>query len=150
MSSLFRAVLMVSTLLSIAACTNKPIVTPDRTLAAPLQADHEQMKHAILTTLIERQWSVQRVGADKVQAEITVREKHVEIDIPYTADHYQIRYRDSREMSYADGKINKNYNRWVRLLDKGILRELRDKQAQAAAQALSKGAAATSIPHAAQ
>jgi hypothetical protein len=151
MPSLLRASLIVLTLLSVAACTSKPLVTPDRTLPATLHADHEQMKQAILTTLVKRKWSVQRVGPDLVQAEITVRgQYHAEIDIPYTADHYQIKYRDSRELSYKDGKIHKNYNRWVRLLDKGILRELRDDQAETTAKNMANGVTPQGITQAAQ
>ncbi|HEY0290077.1 MAG TPA: hypothetical protein VGC62_24225 [Pseudomonas sp.] len=140
MSSLLRASLIILALLSTAACTSKPIVTPNREVPATLQPDQAQMKQAILTTLVKRKWSVQRVSPDLIQAEITVRNQyHAEIDIVYTATHYQIKYRDSREMSYADGKIHKNYNRWVRLLDKGILRELRDNKAQATAHSMANG-----------
>ncbi|MFK3972178.1 hypothetical protein ACI2KS_15775 [Pseudomonas sp. NPDC087358] len=147
MSSLLRASLIILALLSTAACTSKAVVTPDRTLATNLHADQEQVKQAILTTLVKRQWSVQRVGPDLVQAQITVRGQfHAEIDIPYTADHYQIRYRDSREMNYKDGKIHKNYNRWVRLLDKGILNELRDAQAKVTAKNLANGVATDAMP----
>jgi len=142
MPSLLRAALIVLALVSVTACTNKRLVTPDRTLPATLHADHEKTQQAILTTLVKRKWEVQRVSPDLVQAQITVRgQYHAEIDIPYTADHYQIKYRDSRELNYKDGKIHKNYNRWVRLLDKGILRELRDEQAKATAHSLSTGAA---------
>jgi predicted small lipoprotein YifL len=150
MPSLFRAVLMFLALLSVAACTSKPLVTPDRTVPADLHADYEKTKQAILTTLVKRKWEVQRISPDLIQAQITVRGQfHAEIDIPYSADHYQIKYRDSRELNYKDGKIHKNYNRWVRLLDKGILRELRDDQAKATARSLANGAA-QSVPQAVQ
>lgn len=140
MPSLLRASLIVLALLATAACTHKPLVTPDRTLPDTLHANQEQMKQATLTTLVKRNWSVQRIEPNRVQAEITVRGQfHAEIDIPYSADHYQIKYRDSRELNYKDGKIHKNYNRWVRLLDKGILRQLQDKQAEATAQHLANG-----------
>ena len=140
MPFLFRASLVVIALLSVTACTNKPVVTPDRTLPATLHVNQEQMKKAILTTLVRREWSVQRVSPGLVQAEITVRGQfHAEIDIPYTADHYQIRYRDSRELGYVDGKIHRNYNRWVQLLDQGILRELNDDPAKTTEKYMTNG-----------
>ena len=78
-----------------------------------------------------------------MQAHITVRgQYHAEIDIPYSADHYRIQYRDSSGLDYKDGKIHKNYIRWVRLLDKGILRELKDHQNEQTAQQLSQSALA--------
>lgn len=98
------------------------------------------MKQAILTTLVKRKWSVQRVNPSQIQAEITVREKfHVEIDINYSTSGYTIAYRDSSGMDYKDGKIHKNYIRWVRLLDRGILRELRDHDAESTARAIGVG-----------
>ncbi|BCQ58832.1 hypothetical protein PBOI14_05820 [Pseudomonas sp. Boi14] len=115
-------------------------------LPATIQADQEQVKQAILKNLVARKWTVQRISPELIQAEITVRQQfHAEIDIQYSASYYKIVYRDSRDMDYKDGKIHKNYIRWVRLLDKGILRELRDNQNERAAQQLSD-AAAKSFP----
>ena len=64
------------------------------------------------------------------------------IDIPYSANHYRIQYRDSSGLDYKDGKIHKNYIRWVRLLDKGIVRELKDHQNERTARQLSESALA--------
>ncbi|MGE7960042.1 hypothetical protein ACQKQA_26400 [Pseudomonas sp. NPDC089530] len=148
MSSLLRATLIVLALLSTAACTSKRMYTPERVVPATIHADHEEMKQAILKNLVARGWSVQRVGPELVQAEITVREKyHVEIDIQYAPTHYKILYRDSSGMNYKDGKIHKNYIRWVRLLDKGILRELKDNQNERTAQQLSRAAQAMPAPN---
>ncbi|WP_397457794.1 hypothetical protein AB3464_18810 [Pseudomonas asplenii] len=138
--SLFRVALITLALLTTAGCTSKKIITPTRTVTPQIQASQEQMKQAILTTLVKRKWSVQRVNPSQIQAEITVREKfHVEIDINYSASGYTIAYRDSSGMDYKDSKIHKNYIRWVRLLDKGILRELRDHDAESTAHAIGVG-----------
>ncbi|AZC22169.1 MULTISPECIES: hypothetical protein [Pseudomonas] len=138
MSSLLRATLIVLALLGTAACTSKPMYTPNRNIPATIQADHEQVKQAILKNLVARKWTVQQIGPDLIQADITVRQQfYAKIDIQYSASHYKIVYRDSRELDYKDGKIHKNYIRWVRLLDKGILRDLRDGQNQRTAQQLS-------------
>lgn len=146
MSSLFRATLIVLALLSVTACTSKRMYTPNRVISATIQADQEQVKQAILKNLVARKWTVQRISPELIQAEITVREQfHAEIDIQYSASYYKIVYRDSRDLDYKDGKIHKNYIRWVRLLDKGILRELRDNQNERTAQQLSD-AAAKSFP----
>lgn len=146
MSSLFRATLILLALLSTAACTSKPMYTPNRVIPTTIQASQEQVKQAILKNLVARKWTVQRISPELIQAEITVREQfHAEIDIQYSASAYKIVYRDSRDLDYKDGKIHKNYIRWVRLLDKGILRELRDNQNERTAQQLSD-AAAKSFP----
>jgi predicted small lipoprotein YifL len=148
MSSLLRATLMVLALLSTVACTSKPLYTPSRVIPASIHADQEQVKQSILKNLVARKWTVQRISPNLIQAEITVRETfHVEIDIDYSATDYKIVYRDSRGMDYKDGKIHKNYIRWVRLLDKGILRDLRDKQNERTAQQLSDAAQASPAPN---
>jgi len=142
MSSLLRVALVTLALLSMAGCTSKPIVNPSRTLAPEVQASQEEVKQAIVTALTKREWSVQRVNPGQVQAEITVREKfHVEIDINYSASGYTIAYRDSSGMGYQDGKIHKNYLRWVRFLDQDILAELRAHHDQPTARAMGVGEA---------
>ena len=138
MSSLLRATLLALAVLTLTACTSKPVYNPSRTLPPTVHTDQEQMKQAIIKTLTARKWSVQRIDPNKIQAEITVRNQfHAEIDIDYSATDYRIVYRDSRALNYKDGKIHKNYNRWVKLLDKGILRELRGDQADMTAQHLA-------------
>ena len=144
MTYLLRATLIALALLSTVACSSKRLLTPDRTLPVTLKTDRAQMQQAIVKTLVARQWTVQQITPNRVQAQITVRgQYHAEIDIPYSADHYRIQYRDSRGLAYKDGKIHKNYIRWVRLLDKGILRELKDHQNELTARQLSESALAT-------
>lgn len=142
MSSLLRAALVTLALLTLAGCTSKPIVNPSRTLTPEVQASQDEVKQAIVTALTKRKWSVQRVNPDQVQAEITVREKfHVEIDINYSAGGYTIAYRDSSGMGYQNGKIHRNYLRWVNLLDQDILAELRAHHEQPTARAIGVGEA---------
>ena len=142
MSYLLRVTLIALALLSTMSCSSKPMQTPDRTLHASIHADRAQMQQAIVKSLVGRGWTVQKITPDLVQAQITVREQyHAEIDIPYSASHYQIIYRNSSGLDYKDGKIHKNYIRWVRLLDRDIVRDLKDKQNERTAQQLSEAAA---------
>lgn len=43
-----------------------------------------------------------------------------EVRITYTATSYDIKYDSSLNLQASGGKIHKNYNRWVRNLDKDI------------------------------
>ncbi|MBK5538597.1 hypothetical protein JFV28_15360 [Pseudomonas sp. TH05] len=148
MSSLLRATLIVLALLTTVSCTSKRMYTPNRVIPATITADQDQVKQAILKNLVARKWEVQRISPGLIQAQITVRQEfHAEIDIEYSASFYKIVYRDSRDLDYKDGKIHKNYIRWVRLLDKGILRELRDNQNERTAQQLSDAAQAIPAPN---
>ena len=141
MTYLLRATLIALALLSTVACSSKRLLTPDRTLPVTLKTDRAQMQQAIVKTLVARQWTVQQITPNRVQAQITVRgQYHAEIDIPYSADHYRIQYRDSSGLDYKDGKIHKNYIRWVRLLDRDIVRDLKDNQNERTAKQLSEAA----------
>ncbi|ARB31136.1 hypothetical protein HX787_16270 [Pseudomonas tolaasii] len=126
MSSLLRATLITLALLTTAGCTSKPVLNTQHELAANPQASEEKMKQVIVTALQKREWSVQRLSPQLVQAEITVRGQfYAAIDIRYTRNSYAITYRDSRDLGYKDGKIHRNYNRWVSMLDRDILAALR-------------------------
>lgn len=141
MNYFLRATLIALALLTTVSCSSKRMLTPDRTLHASIQTDRAQMQQAIVKTLVARGWTVQKITPQLVQAQITVRgQYHAEIDIPYSANHYQIVYRDSSGLDYKDGKIHKNYIRWVRLLDMGIVRDLKDNQNERTARQLSEAA----------
>lgn len=122
MSSLLRATLITLALLTTAGCTNKPVLNTQHDLPATAQLSEEKIKQVIVAALQKREWTVQRLSPQLVQAEITVRNQfHAEIDIRYTRNSYAITYRDSRDLGYKDGKIHRNYNRWVSMLDRDIM-----------------------------
>ena len=141
MNYFLRATLIALALLTTVSCSSKRMLTPDRTLHASIQIDRAQMQQAIVKTLVARGWTVQKITPQLVQAQITVRgQYHAEIDIPYSTNHYQIVYRTSSGLDYENGKIHKNYIRWVRLLDKGIVGELKNNQNERTARQLSESA----------
>ncbi|MCU1721990.1 hypothetical protein [Pseudomonas sp. 5P_5.1_Bac1] len=126
MSSLIRAALMGLVLIGLAGCTSKPLLTPKELLVVGHTYSHEEIKKAILTGAAERGWTVRNIGDEVIQADILVRNMYyARVDITYSLSNYRIDYRDSREMDYRDGKIHRNYNRWVKNLDKSILRALK-------------------------
>ncbi|WDU61887.1 hypothetical protein LRS56_24385 [Pseudomonas poae] len=127
MSSLLRATLITLALLTTAGCTSKPILNTQHELPANAQVSEEKMKTVIINALQKREWTVQRLSPQLVQAEITVRNQYyAAIDIRYTRNSYAITYRDSRDLGYKDGKIHRNYNRWVSMLDRDIMASLRN------------------------
>ena len=126
MSSLLRVTLITLALLVTAGCTSKPILNTQHDLPADAQVSEEKMKTVIVNALQKRDWTVQRLSPQLVQAEITVRNQYyAAIDIRYTRNSYAITYRDSRDLGYKDGKIHRNYNRWVNNLDSDIMAGLR-------------------------
>ncbi|OIN43586.1 hypothetical protein BLL37_18370 [Pseudomonas azotoformans] len=136
MSSLLRVTLITLALLVTAGCTSKPILNTQHDLPANAQVSEEKMKMVIVNALQKREWTVQRLSPQLVQAEINVRNQYyAAIDIRYTRNSYAITYRDSRELGYKDGKIHRNYNRWVSMLDRDIMAGLRNNGADGAGAA---------------
>ncbi|WP_443693734.1 hypothetical protein [Pseudomonas sp.] len=126
MSSLLRATLITLALLTSAGCTSKPVLNTQHDLPASAQVSEEKVKQVIVAALQKREWTVLRQSPQRVQAEITVRNQYyAAIDIRYTRNSYAITYRDSRDLGYKDGKIHRNYNRWVSMLDRDIMAGLR-------------------------
>ena len=105
-------------------------VSYDMSATAQKKLTKKQMHDAIYRACVARGWTPRDAGPDAIEAELTVRGKHhVVVSIAYTAAHYDIRYKDSRNMNYrpnADGvsTIHPNYNKWVSTLDHDIRKQL--------------------------
>ncbi|EFB3613888.1 hypothetical protein GKK49_03160 [Escherichia coli] len=80
----------------------------------------EQVKKAILKAGVERKWIMSEVGQGIIKARQQSRDHSAEIRINYTASSYDINYENSQNLQASGGQIHKNYNRWVRNLDKDI------------------------------
>ena len=69
----------------------------------------DQVKTAILKAGIQRQWVMSEAGPGIIKAR----------KVP-PATSYDTKYDSSLNLQASGGKIHKNYNRWVRNLDKDI------------------------------
>ncbi|MNF96521.1 hypothetical protein D3C84_793150 [compost metagenome] len=125
MNRLARTLLLSLALVGVAACSSKPVQNIEQTAPASSVRSDAEMQKAIVSALNQRGWQVQRIDSDQVLAKITVRGRHeAEITIPYSATQFGIQYRHSRGLDYQDGKIHRNYNKWVILLRDNILQNL--------------------------
>ena len=79
-----------------------------------------QVKNAILKAGAQRQWIMNDAGPGVIKARQQNRDHVAEVRINYTATGYTINYDNSLNLQAANGKIHKNYNRWVNNLDKDI------------------------------
>ncbi|QED65501.1 hypothetical protein FTV95_19180 [Escherichia coli] len=75
---------------------------------------------AILKAGVERKWIMSEAGQGVIKARQQSRDHSAEIRINYTASSYDINYENSQNLQASGGQIHKNYNRWVRNLDKDI------------------------------
>ena len=85
----------------------------------------DQVKEAILVACKSRGWSPIVKSYGVIEASISVRTKHqAVIKITYTAENINIHYVSSENLKYSNGKIHRNYNKWISLLYSSIKQQL--------------------------
>lgn len=94
----------------------------DTPVAYNLQS--KQVKLAIMQAASNRGWVVEEVSANELNAKLHVRSHYAEVKIPYNEKFYSIIYLNSENLKADDGKIHRNYNRWVNNLNVDIKRQL--------------------------
>ena len=105
MSRFNRIALLALLVLGITACTSKPVVNIENSAPPAAVKGQDDMRRAILTALQRRQWTVESADQGQILASVTRRSHQAKVTIPYTASTYSIRYRDSRNLDYRNGKI---------------------------------------------
>ncbi|MCL2916446.1 hypothetical protein L2725_22170 [Shewanella corallii] len=111
-------------LTSVTACGRMQPVKNVQSAPVTFNLTLEQVKTAILQSGIDRGWVMKEVSPGVIRAEIFVRSHHAVVDIDYNDKSYSINYVTSDNLKYANGKIHRNYNRWVNNLDVDIKRAL--------------------------
>lgn len=109
--------------LSSSAASAAPVVNyEDQPVAASLTAD--QVKKGIMKAGKKRGWTVKETGPGELTAMISVRTHTATVTIPYSSTSYSILYKDSTNLKYKNGKIHRNYNKWITFLKTDIDLEL--------------------------
>jgi hypothetical protein len=96
---------------------------PIRAQELPLR----EIRNAIIDAAYSRKWRIQEIGRRQLRATYSPRKSTAVVIITYDHKYYSIAYHDSRYLQYGGGLIHRNYNRWVRNLDRDIQRRLREK-----------------------
>ena len=127
-----RLLLLALTTLGLLACNStQPLLSVHQPVPATAPALQEQqlMQRTLVSALVRRKWQVEQTLPNQVLAKIELRgEQSASIAIDYDASGYDIRYRDSQNMDYADGQIHKRYNGLVKKLNRTIAQEMRFAQ----------------------
>ena len=84
----------------------------------------KQVKMAIMQAATNRGWIVEEVASGELNAKLHVRSHYAEVQIPFNSKFYSILYLNSDNLKAEDGKIHRNYNRWVNNLNVDIKRQL--------------------------
>ncbi|AYO14453.1 hypothetical protein D0812_08560 [Vibrio owensii] len=118
---LFISVLL--TLLLVGCGRVQPVMNVEDTPVA-YDLQNKQVKAAIVQSATKRGWTIEETSPSLLIAKINVRSHFAEVEIPYSNKYYSIIYLNSVNLKASDGKIHRNYNRWVNNLNVDIQRAL--------------------------
>jgi hypothetical protein len=123
-----RHAVLLTLAVSIAACRTAPINQPEihlTTLAAASKLTEGQIADAIQRGGKARGWEMAAAGPGHITGTLRVRDKHLAVtDISYSKTQIRIAYKSSEGLSYGDGKIHRNYNKWVEQLADSIRKQI--------------------------
>jgi len=140
MTSHLRPLTLAFVVLTLTACSRiQPIVTVDQQVPTHAQAlqSAESLQPALIRALLRCRWKIEEIQPNKLLARIDLRgQQSASITLDYANGRYDILYRDSSNLQYADGKIHKRYNSLVIKLNRAIQQEI--GVAQALSDALQK------------
>ncbi|ANI80867.1 hypothetical protein [Kosakonia oryzae] len=117
-----KIVQLLTAIAVVGALTGCARTTSIHNINTPVSAGHSQaqVRAAILKAGQQRQWIMTDAGPGVIKGRMQSRDHVAEIRINYSANSYSINYENSLNLKASDGKIHKNYNRWVNNLDKDI------------------------------
>jgi hypothetical protein len=95
---------------------NEPIYTQEITE----KLSSKDIERAIIQAGSNLGWDGKLIEPGLVEATFARGNYDAIVDISYTEQNFNITYKDSHNLKYNDGKIHKNYNRWVANLSKNI------------------------------
>ncbi len=109
-------------------CTSQPIRDlRDTPLPAHLDGSARTMpevQNAILSACSQRGWAASVQSEGVILASLMVRAHMAAVTIQYTPTTVSILYRDSSNLDHHGNRIHRNYNRWVSVLYRTIMRNL--------------------------
>ena len=94
--------------------TDAPITTAQRTLS------ERDIAKAIITAGNTLKWIMQEKDDGHIQGTLFLRTHMAAVDIYYDTEKFSIKYNDSNNLKYDGTSIHKQYNNWVRNLNREI------------------------------
>jgi hypothetical protein len=114
---------MAFLLLTIAACTSKPIMNI-HDVAVPPGHTQDQVQKAIYAAGASLGWVMKDVQPGMIRGVLKLRTHEAEVDIAYSSASYSITYASSVNLDYKAGNIHRAYNTWVTNLSRSIQTEI--------------------------
>ena len=131
MKNIFRGVIVILLLALVIGCAGrtKPVYNIESNPIS-YELTKQDVERAILKAGVEKGWTMNVVKPGEIDAKVIVRSHNAHIKISYSEKNYSIHYVDSQNLLYKDGKIHRNYNKWISFLDRRIQANLIDISAK--------------------
>jgi len=124
----FRSAIAISAIaLSTLACATQEAVLSPSNVAVASQSSSlgdAEVGKRIAKAAAGRSWTCANAGTNVLNCTLNVRTHQAVIDIKYNNKDYSISYVSSKNLTYKDGTIHRNYNKWIKLLERDINKEL--------------------------
>lgn len=134
MNRRIKIALLILATVGVSACSRlQPVEVIHQKVPASSQAPltTSSLRPALIQALLRNRWTIEQDEPNRLLARLDFRGHSASITLDYVADRYDIRYRDSEELGYKNGKIHKRYNALVKKLDRTIQQEVRLAQSLA-------------------
>jgi hypothetical protein len=103
---------------SVAGCAQPIYNVKDAAVTRSLTT--AQVRLAIVRAGATLDWQMQEVRPNLIEGTVYLSSHEAQVDISYSAERYSIVYKDSVNLLYDGTNIHKNYNGWIRNLDRAI------------------------------
>lgn len=116
------AILGVLLLGSLAGCT-RAVVYNVEGHPIPLRAQElssEQIEQVIIATGFKRGWRIDAISRTELRGTLQDHGHVANIGISHTRTSYSIRLISSQNLEQENGRIHRNYNKWIHILESDI------------------------------
>ena len=114
----FKLLILFVAGLFLSGCTSTPLVELTK---EPIPTNSAQsVEQAIIKGCQAKGWTPVVADNNTIDAYITVRSHKAHVQITYDDKFYNINYVDSTNLDYNNGKIHRNYNKWIYKLSASI------------------------------
>ena len=116
---------LTATLIFLTGCKSLPVYNVEN---APIDvsAKHssKNIKNSIMRAGVALGWNMKAKKRGHIVATLFLRKFVAIVDIRYNKKSYSITYKKSQGLQYDGTNIHKNYNGWIKNLDRGIQAQL--------------------------
>ncbi|MHA1540342.1 MAG: hypothetical protein ACTSXQ_07690 [Alphaproteobacteria bacterium] len=120
---------MLSVILLMTACRSlSPVYNVDSASFYETASNLPKVEKAIIRAGYDLGWSMKKVSLGKIVATLPIRRHLAVVDIYYTRQSFDIKYKKSENLKFNAEKntIHPNYNGWIKKLERTIMRHYKN------------------------